>query len=132
MARGPVQPGALRSKEEQQAARAAVVAKVTELLQSGPKTAAEMYPEVVCLRPTFSNYLNHMHKSLRLIHMTGTYRNRGELWAWGADTALPTRDDEIDHVFAVKRGTAPARQIGMHRDLLVAALFGPAQGAAAC
>ena len=132
MARGPVHPGALRSKEEQQAARAAVVAKVTELLQDGPKTAAEMFPFVDCLRPTFSNYLNHMHKTLRLIHVTGTYRNRGELWAWGADTALPSADEELDRVFAVKRGTAPARQLGMRRDVLVAALFGPAPGAAAC
>ncbi len=130
MARGPVQPGALRSKEEQQTARAAVVAKVTELLQEGPKTASEMFSGVDCLRSTFSNYLNHMHKTLRLIHMTGTYRNRGEVWALGPDTSLPPVDDELDHICAPKRGIYPARQIGMHRDALVTALFGPARGAA--
>jgi len=131
MARGPVQHGALGSKTAQCAARDAVVAKVTELLQEGPKTVAEMYPHVVCLRPTFSNYLAHMHKKLRLIHMTGAYRNRAELWAWGPDPKLASVDDEIDQAFAVRRGVGPARQIGMRRDVLVAALFGPAPGAVA-
>ena len=72
-----------------------------------------------------------MHRVLRLIHMTGTYRNRAELWAPGAETSLPALDDELDRVFAVKRGIGPARQIGMRRVALVAALFGPAHGAAA-
>lgn len=132
MARGPVQPGALGSKAAQQAARDAVVAKVTELLQAGPKTAAEMYPGMECLRPTFSNYLNYMHKRLRVIRMTGEFRNRGELWELGADPAVPSQDDQLDALFAVRQGVGPARQIGMRRDALVAALFGPARGAAAC
>jgi hypothetical protein len=81
MARGPVQSGALRSKEERQAARAAAVATIAEQLQDGLKTASELLEVVGCLRPTLSNYLRHMHQQLRLIHMTGTYRNRRELWA---------------------------------------------------
>lgn len=131
MARGPLHRGSLRPKEEQLAARAAAVAKVIELLQEGPKTVGELLAVVGGLRPTFSNYLNHMHKTLRVIRMTGQYRNRGEIWMLGADPALPNPDDELDDLIAPKRGIHPARQIGMRRDPLVAALFGPAQGAAA-
>jgi hypothetical protein len=126
MARGPVQPGALRSKEEQQAARAAAVATIIQQLESGPKTAADLFPLLGCLRPTLSNYLRYMHKQLRLIHMTGEYRNRGEVWALGADPALPAADDELDKIIAVKRGIGPARQIGMFRHWMDVALFGPA------
>lgn len=131
MARGPLHRGSLRPKEEQLAARAAAVAKVLELLQDGPKTAAELLAEVDGLRPTFSNWLNHMHKKLRLIRMTGEYRNRGELWELGADPAVPDPDDELDALIAPKRGVHPAKQIGMFRDPLVAALFGPAAAGAA-
>ena len=131
MARGPLHRGSLRPKEEQLAARAAAVAGVLELLKEGPKTAAEMFAVIGGLRPTFSNYLNHMHKTLRQIRMTGQYRNRGELWELGADPALPELDDELDQLIAPKRGIHPARQLGMRRDPLVAALFGPALGATA-
>lgn len=131
MARGPVQAGALRSKEEQQAARAAAVATITEHLEEGPKTASELLLAVGCLRPTLSNYLRYMHQQLRLIHMTGTYRNRGELWALGADLSLPALDEELDQIIAVKRGVGPARQLGMWRHWMDVALFGPAQGVAA-
>ena len=130
MARGPVRPGALGTKEQQQAARAAAIDTIVEQLQHGPKTAGELLDVVGCLRATLSNYLNHMHKTLRLIHMTGTYRNRGELWALGADTKLPSHDEALDQLFEVRRGTSPARQIGMRRDPMVAALFGSARGAA--
>lgn len=132
MARGPVQIGALGSKVAQQAARAEAVAKVTEALADGPKTLAELLVVVKCLRPTMANYMRYMHKTLRVIHMTGQYRNRGELWALGEDKTLPTFDEQLDQLFAAKRGTVPARQMGMPRDPLVAALFGPAQGGAAC
>lgn len=131
MARGPLHRGSLRPKEEQLAARAAAVAKVVELLRERPMTAGELLAVVGGLRPTFSNYLNHMHKTLRLIRMTGEYRNRGEIWALGADPTLPDLDDELDTLIAPKRGVHPARQLGMRRDPLVAALFGPALGAAA-
>ena len=126
MARGPVQIGALGSKVAQQAARAEAVAKITESLAEGPKTMAELLDVVKCLRPTMANYMRYMHKKLRVIHMTGAYRNRGELWALGEDKTLPTSDEQLDSLFAVKRGCAPARQMGMWRDPLVAALFGPA------
>lgn len=129
MARGPVEIGALGSKVAQQAARAVAVAKVIELLQEGPKTASELLEAVGCLRPTLANYMRYMHKTLRVIRMTGEYRNRSELWTLGEDKTLPTSDEQLDSLFAVKRGCAPARQMGMWRDPLVAALFGPAPGA---
>lgn len=132
MARGPVQIGALGSKVAQQAARAEAVAKITESLAEGPKTMAELLDVVKCLRPTMANYMRYMHKTLRVIHMTGAYRNRGELWALGADTTLPTPDEQLDRIFEPKRGRGPACQIGMWRDPLVVALFGPARGGAAC
>jgi hypothetical protein len=136
MARGPLHRGSLRPKEEQLAARAAAMAKILAALQEGPKTASELYQEVsaLCLaipRPTLSNYLAHMHATLRQIRMTGQYRNRGELWALGADPTLPDVDDELDHLIAPKRGVHKAVQIGIPWDPLVAALFGPAMGAAA-
>lgn len=130
MARGPLKlPFQPKTKGQQLAARAEAVAKVVELLQEGSKTAGELFAIVGGLRPTFSNYLNHMHKKLRLIRMTGEYRNRGEVWELGADPALPTEDELLDQMFAVKRARAPAQQMGMRRDPLVAALFGPAASA---
>ncbi|MCA1857421.1 hypothetical protein LE190_16025 [Massilia oculi] len=129
MARGPLHRGSLRPKEEQLAARAAAVAKITELLQEGPMTAGELLAVVGGLRPTFSNWMSHMHKKLRLIRMTGEYRNRGEIWELGADPALSDPDDELDNLIAPKQGIHPATQIGIPRDPLVAALFGPAANA---
>lgn len=131
MARGPLHRGSLRPKEEQLAARAAAVATFLEMLKEGLKTAADLFAVVGGKRPTVSNYLAHMHKNMRVIRMTGQYRDRAELWTLGADPALPAPDDELDHIFAVKRGIGPARQIGMRRDPLVAALFGQPLGAAA-
>jgi len=133
MARGPLHRGRLRPKAEQQAARAEAFAKVLELLQEGPKTSSEMYEVIGGARSTLPNYLRHMHQKLRVIRMTGEYRNRAELWELGADPALPDPEDDLDSLIAPKRGVHPARQLGMRRDPLVAALFGPAQamGAAA-
>lgn len=133
MARGKLSPTSLsmRSKEVQLAARADAMKKITDALEHGPKTAGDLFVIAGCLRPTLSSYMAYMHKTLRVIRKTEEVRERDQRWELGADPYLPTQDEELDRLFAVKRGTAPARQLGMPRDHLVAALFGPARGASA-
>jgi len=135
MARGPVQPGALGSRQEQQAARAAGVARVKELLahqpMTGPQLASVLLEELKVVQSTVLGYLRHMQKSERSIRPAGGMRGRAELWTLGADPALPDPDEVLDRMFAAKRATVPACQVGMWRDPLVAAMFGPAQGSAA-
>lgn len=135
MARGPVQPGSLGSKQEQMAARAASMARVKELLAAQPMTAAELaralVNELKIVQPTALGYLRHMHKAERSIRPTGETRGRAELWTLGTDPTLADPDEVLDRMFAAKRATVPACQVGMWRDPLVAAMFGPAQGAAA-
>lgn len=131
MARGPVKPGALGTKEQQQAARAAAIAKITELLGTGPMTSGDILRIVGGNRSTLMSQMQYMHETLRRIRKTGESRNYGALWELGADEKLPSLDDQLDQIIAPKRGIGPAKQIGMWRDYMVAALFGPARGARA-
>lgn len=119
----PLEP---RTKEQQIAARAEAIRKIHELLKDAPATIGEMYQVVDGLRPTIVGYLRYMHKSLRTVRPTSETRGRSTLWELGADPTLPTPDEEIDSIFATRRGSGPAKQIGMKRDPLIAALFGPA------
>ena len=122
----PCSPKGLQTKEQQLAARAAAVAVIESQLLEGPKTIGELLAAVGGKRATLVSYLIHVHKTRRTARPTSERRGNGFLWVLGADLTLPTQDEELDRMFAVKRGSGPARQIGMIRDPLVAALFGPA------
>lgn len=131
MARGPVHNFSLvrQDRKAQMVVREAGVARIKLLLADGPRTPAELSQilaeELQVVRATVFGYVRYMHKSERSIRPTGEMRGRGELWTLGADPALPAVDEAPDGSFAC--ATVPARQIGMCRDGLVAALFGPAQ-----
>lgn len=136
MARGALHTFSLvhQSRQEQLATRAASVARIKELLAVEPRTAAELSQvlasELQVTRTTVFGYLRHMHKTERSIRLAGETRGRAELWELGADPALPAPDEALDRSFARKCATVPARQVGMEREPLVAALFGPAREAA--
>ena len=73
-----------------------------------------------------------MSVQLRVARRAGTQdEQKRELWELGEDPTLPSPDELLDQSFAQRRSAVPARQVGMWRDYLVAALFGPAQEAAA-
>ncbi|WP_288379797.1 hypothetical protein [uncultured Massilia sp.] len=132
MARGPDHlPLTPRTKEQQLAARADAVAKMQAMLEKGPMTAGALFNACEGLRATLKGYLNYMHKTLRTVRPSGKKDGPWILWELGADPALPTPDEVLDEYFAPKRGIGPARQLGMRRDPLIAALFGSAAGAMA-
>jgi len=127
MARGPDHlPFQPRTKEQQLAARADAVAKMEALLMEGRKTAHELFDGCEGIRATLANYLRYMHKDRRTVRPSGEKEGSWILWELGTDPALPTPDEALDEYFAPKRGIGPARQLGMHRDPLIAAFFGPA------
>lgn len=126
--RGRPPHGAVRylSKEQQMVLRAQAVDHMHEMLKEAPRTSAEMQRATGIQKDTLNGYLRYMHKTLRSVRPTSETRGQSTLWAFGADPAVPTQDEKIDRLFAAKRGTTKAVQIGMPRDPLVAALFGPA------
>ncbi len=126
----PCSPKDLQTKAEQLAARDAVMKIVLEHLAQGRASLPELLVVVGGHRSTLVGYMLHMHKKRRTIRPTTQRRNKALLWELGADPSLPSEDDLLDRLFAPKRGIAPARQLGMRRDPLIAAFFGPAQVAA--
>lgn len=137
MARGALHTFALarQSKQERDAVRAAGLARIAELLAARPMTAAELarvlLEELRASRATTIGYLRQLHKGERSVRPTGGTQGRSALWTIGADPTLPPPSDAHERGFVPKRPRVPAQQVGMQRDSLVAALFGPARGAAA-
>lgn len=115
-----------RTKEQQLAARAVAIENMEELMKAGPKTIADLLQVADGQRATIVGYLRYMHMTRRTVRPTNATRGRSTLWELGADPSLPTADEKLDRLFAARRGSGPAKQIGMPRDPLVAALFGPA------
>lgn len=74
---------------------------------------------------TATSWLCHMHKDLRIISRSKRRADGTIDWMLGEDKTLPAAEVEES------RSVVPARQVGMWRDALVAAFFGPAQGVAA-
>lgn len=116
----------LFTREEQEAARQKAIKEIEAMLGEAPATIGEVYQAVDGMRATIVGYMSYMHKTLRKIRPTGTKKAHAMLWELGADPALPDLDEELDRLIAAKRGWRPAVQVGMQRDPLIAALFGPA------
>lgn len=116
----------LFSREEQEAARRKAIKEITDMLSDAPATIGEIYSAIDGMRATIVGYLGYMHKTMRAIRPSGGFKGRARLWELGADPALPDLDEELDRLIAAKRGWRKAEQIGMQRDPLIAALFGPA------
>jgi DNA-binding CsgD family transcriptional regulator len=108
-------------------------AAIRVLLAEQPLSPGDIAERLGLNQSTAYAHLKHMAKELREVRRTGRCdARRRELWELGEDVALPTGDELLDRGIAPKRPMAPAVQIGMWRDGLVAALFGaPEQGAAA-
>ncbi|MEH6435810.1 hypothetical protein [Massilia sp. DD77] len=118
--------GRLIGRPAKEARRAAAVVRILELLAERPMTAAEVRAALYLNTSTAFAYLHYMASQLRQVRKTGTRDAKGrELWELGEDPTLPTPDQTLDLAFAQRRSTVPARQVGMWRDSLVAALFGP-------
>ena len=116
-----------RTKAEQLAARDLAIELMTELLTESPRTVSDLVDQVGGLRPTISNYLQHMRRNLRTAMVVSEPGIKPALWGLGVDPALAEVDARIDDAFAERRGIAPAKQVGMWRCPMVAAIFGPAK-----
>lgn len=107
--------------------REAALARVRTMLAAGPVTAHAVCVELGMARGAGHRLLKHLAVDGEA-HPTRTFdQKRRELWAAGAGE-LPQKLSK-GVVRAVT--TVPAQQLGARRDDLVAALFGPARGAAA-
>jgi hypothetical protein len=110
------------------------VVKILKLLVAGP-ASLDTIATTLGLRPDVTaSYLHHMHHDLREIRR---WQERpgfsATLWRIGEDPHLPQRGGSLlGNESDVKRSVVPARQMGMVRDPLVAAMFGPAREVAAC
>lgn len=104
--------------------REAALARVRAMLAAGPVTAHAVCVELGMARGAGHRLLKHLAVHDEAHPMRAFDEKRRELWAAG-----PGEDQGKGE--AVKITTVPAQQVGVHRDPLVAALFGPARGAMA-
>jgi hypothetical protein len=114
------------SNAEKVSRRDAAIEHITEMLAKKPRTVIDLAAELSIPWNTVYGYMRFMQE-VGDAHQTGKFADRREFWAAGAGgLAVGSADDSVRGAWIV-----PARQMGMPRDPLVAALFGPAQGAAA-
>jgi hypothetical protein len=97
------------------------VPKILKLLVAGPTSLDTIAVTLELRKDVAAGYLRHMHHDLREIRKS-TKLVGADLWELGEDLTLAAAEGQ---------GTVPARQLGMTRDPLVAAMFGPAQQGAA-
>lgn len=98
---------------------------IRAILERGPEARGDIATELGLNPNTLTIYLRYMHQTLGEIRRGPIAGNNSFRWELGEDPALCYRIEKGD------QRTVPARQVGMWRDSLVAALFGPGQGAAA-
>jgi hypothetical protein len=115
------------SRADKIAQRAAAIERVAELLAQKPRTALELSFILDVHQSTVFSYLHHMERELRTARKSGRFNGSRELWELGVDPLLPEKPEPRNLGTTPQRGTVPARQCGMWRDPLVAALFGPAR-----
>lgn len=117
---------------EKRALRAVSVVRIRELLAGGPRTVIAIAADLGVSNSGAYSFLRYMAHDLREVRKADHQDAKGrDLWELGEDLMLPTPDELLDASFARQAKSVPARQVGMQRDRLVAALFGPAAGAAA-
>lgn len=114
------------------ARRADACARLLDLLQAGPSSAAALSVKLELTRPTVTGYLRHMAIDMRNVRRTGLRDEAGhETWEVGEDVMLPTREEMMDSAFAQRQRVVPAKQVGMWRHPLDIAFFGAPTGSAA-
>lgn len=115
------------SPAERLAYRAEMCIRIGKLLKRGPLTAPEIANIIGVLPTTAQSYLRYMASNLRTVRKTQVVAKYGRCkWELGEDPTLPTPDEMLDQAIAPRQKLSPARQLGMPRDPLIAALFGPA------
>jgi hypothetical protein len=91
-----------------------------ELLKGGTASTKSLCEQVGLPVSTGAKYANYMHRELRLIRHAWERKPFGPSeWELGTDPKLAPEAE-------CTRKSVPAQQIGIKRDPLVAALFGPA------
>jgi len=101
--------------------------KIEALLkQQGSMTREEICAELGLGESAALTYLRRMRLDGKVCRIE-TRKGGAILWELGEDQLL----DAPDSKDGMKQHTVPARQLGMERDPMIAALFGPAMGVAA-
>jgi hypothetical protein len=116
------------SNAQKIALRSAAVKRIGELLDKCPLSAVDLAKVLRINSNTAYGYLRYMAE-MGEVRRTGKFdASRRELWELGAEdpARLEVREARSNGATIV-----PACQVGMWRDPLDVALFGPARGAAA-
>jgi AraC-like DNA-binding protein len=118
------------SAAEMIALREQVLERIRALLAERQMAVADIAGQLGLKRPTvyrYMCYLDEMGEAHRTVMQGG---RQPEMWAAGRAPLQEATAEELEEVEPSRAWIVPARQIGMQRDPLVAALFGPARGAA--
>lgn len=114
---------------EQVSRREAAMQRIRKMLADQSMSCFDLSAELGIPSGTVYGYLRNLEEQgevYQLEHLDDRGRK-----AWALDSeAQQAATDRVAAEHAKRAWIVPARQIGMHRDELVAALFGPAQGAA--
>lgn len=104
------------------------IQQIRDALTEGAMTVGDIAERFGAPEGTIYGHMVHMEKQ-GTAHRTGRRDSRRRvLWAVGPKPAASPAAEQEEAMFGSR--TVPARQVGMWRDYMVAALFGPAQGAA--
>src|SRR5690606_3232822 len=106
----------------------AAIEAIQQLLREKRMTSPQLAEALGLHASTTFNYLRHMAKTLHLVRRTDKMdRPNGSFyWELGAEILLVELDEKEDPRYAPKRKIVQAYQIGIPRDPMIAALFGPA------
>lgn len=111
------------SAAEWAARREESIKRISAALAEGDLTIADIAEEFGMPTSTAYGHLTHM-ESQGLVHRTGKLdENRRRLWASGPKPVEAEQEEAEEN----PARAVPAQQLGMARDPLVEALFGPAK-----
>ena len=113
---------------DQVARRATAIEKIRELLAEKPMSNMDLAVALGIPPRTVYGYLNYLQAVDEAYQLDAPDSRGRKVWV------LDDEQESVDAAVAQHAQRAwivPARQLGMPRDPLVAALFGPTQGAAA-
>lgn len=126
--RGGIIPGGHTA--DQVARRAEAIEKIRKLLPERPMTNLELAVRLNIPARTVYGYLCHLQDLGEAYQMNATDSRGRKTWAMD-DDAQQVAAGRAAAEHAQRAVIVPARQVGMPRDGLVAALFGPARRTAA-
>jgi hypothetical protein len=111
------------------AAREDACNKILALLAKKPMTVAELMVETGLQDSTACRYMNYLAEMGEACRCEERGPSNRQIWRLGSDGAPPDKKERGNAFSGAK--VVPARQVGMWRDPLDVAFFGPAQGGAA-